>query len=719
MSVTASETNSPMDDEKTKPYSWREGTSSPFLEHIDQENIAPPPINPHVSADLSLPAPETPSRKKFGSLTTPNAASVAKPSARRQRDDFEICAISNHTPGSIAMSKAASGQYEMPPSSVASTPTVSPKSTLRAERLQGSVRKYGQSADGTPTKDEISAIADEMAYIRNQGVEDAHATVEYQSETTDVTEEQTNVDDTCFTTFSEIPNAEVTQYTKMPSGSPLKQCLNADITPKRRGRQPSPSHSPSPTPRRNTYQAADGDNTNLLLDFTQQIESFSCASRRTPSKMNSASPMKFQSQPNLLSFINNQRSPGKGNYMPSTPAERQSILNLLDFELPPAPTPRSIPTVTARELESLKSQYLSEISSLKATLSGKCAEVDSLKKAVADAERRVGQAQEELREESSAKDYAERERTEWEKKGQEVEEILQAIRKEVMSNEKDMEQLQCRLQESEIHVADAQSREADARVAAAEAERKAAALAASADGTEQIASAEHIAKQVQKELDEKIGAISSELHAVYKKKHETKVATLKKSYEARAEKKCAELQKRIGELSKQNEELQLSKDATFSGVIATGATADASAGHQADLRRLEEQKVEIEQQKAKLAGMFQELDSVKGQQALLLQSLEAERAEKGELVAAAEEMLGLQHDAAGTDRSAAVAGMDDFKRSISRCSGLRPPTGSSMGESRIGRGGLTGLARPTTTGLKSRLATNIERMGNGGRMGFE
>ena len=48
-----------------------------------------------------------------------------------------------------------------------------------------------------------------------------------------------------------------------------------------------------------------------------------------------------------------------------------------------------MPSITPRELESLKSNFLSEISSLKASLSGKEAEVQSLKTAVGDAEKRV------------------------------------------------------------------------------------------------------------------------------------------------------------------------------------------------------------------------------------------------------------------------------------------------------------------------------------------
>jgi hypothetical protein len=47
---------------------------------------------------------------------------------------------------------------------------------------------------------------------------------------------------------------------------------------------------------------------------------------------------------------------------------------------------------------------MSEISSLKATLSGKEAEVASLKTAVGDAERRVGEAWEEVRNEVARKE---------------------------------------------------------------------------------------------------------------------------------------------------------------------------------------------------------------------------------------------------------------------------------------------------------------------------
>ena len=59
--------------------------------------------------------------------------------------------------------------------------------------------------------------------------------------------------------------------------------------------------------------------------------------------------------------------------------------NLLDLDIDPLPTPRSVPTITPRELESLRSELTSQISGLRATLSGKEAEVSALKRAITEA----------------------------------------------------------------------------------------------------------------------------------------------------------------------------------------------------------------------------------------------------------------------------------------------------------------------------------------------
>lgn len=235
------------------------------------------------------------------------------------------------------------------------------------------------------------------------------------------------MDDTCFSTFSAVPNTDMTLFAQMgqspaKSISPAKRSREAQHnsaapTPRPAGRStPATSRrqaydecSPSPTPRR-PKSGRDADTTNLILDFTEQFNALSHAPNTSTIHHSRPTPRKFNTQPDLASFAASRRgSPTKG--VPSTPSRAHNLANLLDFDLPPAPTPRSIPTITARELESLKSTFLSQISSLRATLNGKEAEVNSLKEAVTDAERRVGEAQEEIRDQRGLKESLQAEKT--------------------------------------------------------------------------------------------------------------------------------------------------------------------------------------------------------------------------------------------------------------------------------------------------------------------
>lgn len=349
-----------------------------------------------------------------------------------------------------------------------------------------------------------------------------------------------------------------------------------------------------------------------------------------------------------------------------------------------------MPTITVRELESLKSSYLSQISSLKATLSGREAEVESLKRAVNDAEKRVGEAQEELREERDARAHAEQEKAGWEKRGQEVEVVLQSVKEEVIKGETEKEELIRKVEETERRIEDAEARAIKAE------ERFADALAARADPGDgsTTATEEQVQKLVSAQIDAKIEAVSRELHAVYKDKHERKVATLKKSYEARGEKRCAELQARLDATQKENEDLHAAKDATFSGPV-TGVSNEESAT----------MKAEMEEQRARVARLENEIRTSQQQQAQLVSDLERERIEKGDLVAAVDEMLALQSEAGPSQAQGAMSAVEDFRKSISsKPSGLKPP-----GESRIGRGGATPASRGPSG--KSRMLANIERMG--------
>jgi hypothetical protein len=512
----------------------------------------------------------------------------------------------------------------------------------------------------------------------------------------------TNVDDTCFSTFSEIP--EMTIFAKLGQSPTRRGDMtrtpgrDAGPTPSTSRKRLSSSRSPSPTPRRRrTPNRGSDDTTNLLLDFTQQIEGITRPHA-------SHSPSKSATEPNLLQYINNQRSPHKSRHSVATPGRQSNLLSLLDFELPPAPTPRSIPTITVRELESLKSSYLSQISSLKATLSGREAEVESLKRAVSDAERRVGESQEELREERDARAHAETEKAGWEKRGQEVELVLKNVKEEVMRTESEKEDLVRKVEEAERRI-----ETADMRAMKAE-ERFADALAARADPGDGSASAteEQVQKLVAAQIDAKIEAVSRELHAVYKDKHERKVGTLKKSYEARGEKRCAELQSRLDAMQRENEELHAAKDSTFTGPVSGGISSEETAA----------MKYEIEEQKAHLARLENEIRTSQQQQEVLMRDLERERIEKGDLVAAVDEMLALQSEAGPSQAQrneqsqiqGAISQVEDFRKSISRPSGLKVP---STGESRIGRGGATPASASRGGGSgKSRLLANIERMGS-------
>jgi len=557
-----------------------------------------------------------------------------------------------------------------------------------------------------------------------------------------------NVDDSCFSAFSEVHNVDMTKSSHFMGRSPtrpdqvvqLVKLVNISNvlqtprsiyshlnTPNTQRTVISQSESQNPTPRAGNW-GTDNDTTNLLLDFTQQFEAVSTLSQRLrAASRRSMSPTKQGSngpEPQLRSYLNSQRSPRKAaTGAPSTPSSK-NLLTLLDFELPPAPTPRSIPSITIREIESLKSNFASEISSLKATLSGREAEVEALKRAVSDAERRVGEAAEELREEKSKNDCIEKEKEEWERRGKEFEEVLRRVKAEVLESEKEKEAVQQRAEASDERVHELEQRlaDAEARAARAESAKVDATVMANSDGKENSGDAPiYTAAQHQKKMDERIHALSTELHAIYKKKHITKVAGLKKGFESKAKEMTSELQTKIEKLERKNDELQTKLDGTLSGVLPFDMASGQqnSAEREESRKKLEEQCAVIERQRAELAGREEELKTQRSEFATLMGELEKERVEKGELVAAVDEMLALQADISvlnvseQTSSAPSTRVEDVLRKSVNasqqaRASGLARP-GFGFGQSRIGAP--SGLARPTAG--KSKMMSNIERMGGG------
>jgi hypothetical protein len=543
-----------------------------------------------------------------------------------------------------------------------------------------------------------------------------------------------SMDDTCLSTFSAVP--DLTTFAKLRAQSPMKSMRGSagpashvdehrrsiDPTTPGTGRRAyrasayldanSPMGSPTPRPRGPRDMINQGDSANLL-DFTDQMSFFPRQSmqsaRFSPSRR---SPMR-PARPST-------RSPGK-------------MSSLLDFDIPAAPTPRSIPTVTPRELESLKSGFLSEISSLKANLSGKEAEVASLKQAVADAERRVGEALEEVRHEAASKEVLEMEQAEWDRRIQEMETVLRSARSELVEGEREHERLSQRAEEAEKSkeklegkIVELKSQLSAARAAVVSSSSKSGTSHQSSNPTEDTA----------REVQDAVEKVARELHVLYKGKHETKVAALKKSYESRWEKRLREAEKKLTAARQENEHLRLERDNVQSDPLAAadaGLFTRENDKHEAEKRVME----------AQIKGLQREMATLREDTEQIRANLEAERAEKGELVAAVDEWLAMQQAPASPqprDREPSVASAvhndhidepaqpsrevtpDDFRRSVSRSmsGSIRAPAtaqkriprfGAPSGHSRGNSGGKSGIAMPTPgRGIMS----SIERMGRGG-----
>ncbi|KAK3327326.1 hypothetical protein B0T19DRAFT_460450 [Cercophora scortea] len=440
-----------------------------------------------------------------------------------------------------------------------------------------------------------------------------------------------------FSTFSAVPN--MTMFANLRSNSPPKhgaptpRGARAEPEQKRTPRAPATSSDRMAAQQQQQHESG---NTMNLMDFTEQLR-YSGYERHQPS-----SPLLYRRP--VSPARNGSATSAAGNGAVAATPQRHSahLVNLLDFDIPPMPTPRSVPTITPRELESLKSGFLSEISSLKASLSGKEAEVLSLKSAVGDAEGRVGECLEQLRDLRGMQDTLASEKDSWEKRGREMETVLRKVKEEIVLGQREREELEFKLDEAEKRreAAEMMAQEAESKMAgmrAGKASAEAASADSSLDSNNRIRSPA-TASGSNKEVEIAVERVARELHALYKGKHEVKVAALKKSYENRWEKRVRELENRIEELTRENDEIRSGRDATITRV---------------DLARLSELEQERKAEKARdavhIKGLEAEVDkleavlrTVQDDNAELRVLLERERVEKGELVQLAEEMMNMQ-----------------------------------------------------------------------------
>lgn len=495
-------------------------------------------------------------------------------------------------------------------------------------------------------------------------------------------------DDTMMSAFS--------TFSAMPDMATLSKLGHSPA--KLSGLRGIPPRVPSATGSRPSTRD-EANSSNLLMDYTDSLRN----PKRSPDKRGTL-PASFST-----------------NHVESTPNRK----TLMDFDIPPMPTPRSVPSISARELESLKSSFMSEISSLKASLSGKEAEVRSLKSAVGDAEKRVGETMEQFRDEQALKEQLSHEKDDWENRSRELERVLSKARSDIEASHQEREDLEQKLDESE------KRREA-AETLHQEAESKIAGMRAGKSSEQTSLDNRQDAASTNKEVEVAVERVARELHTLYKGKHETKVAALKKSYEARWEKKIRELEARVSQLTEENQLLEAN---AHSPIHAAGSGPSDELRDQAvrDSAAIKELRADVQRLEAMAASTRKDNEE-------LHLMLERERVEKGELVQLAEELMSIQHAPppqipARADRSGGAAQRaapapepvmpaktpaktprrSDVRASMGRASGLRtpgsslrqprtsaPPARQSLGGSRLSMGG---------SSARAGVMANIERMG--------
>lgn len=522
-----------------------------------------------------------------------------------------------------------------------------------------------------------------------------------------------------FSTFSAVPG--MTIHSRLGQ-SPVKMPMSSGYTPR----------GPATGSRPPTRDDGASNTSNLLMDFMESAR----FPHRSPDKKGNQSV---------------SQTTGNVNETPN----RRNTANLIDFEIPPMPTPRSVPTITARELESLKSGFLSEISSLKASLSGKEAEVQSLKTAVGDAEKRVGESMEQLREETLLKDQMSAEKDDWERRSREMETVMRQAKDDIATSHSEREELEFKLDESEKRreAAETLHQDAESKIAGMRAGKD---CESSGDGRKSPGSSN-------KEVEMAVERVARELHTLYKGKHETKVAALKKSYESRWEKKVRELENRVQKLRDENSELQNRGGQAAAALKSVDNSENEARKAQAvrDSAKIKELNANVERLEAVLASVQKDSEELRGM-------LEKERVEKGELVQLAEEMMSMQSVVGASQKakpaptparatpsrptparatparaggaptpSAAALARDpgvakspaktprrsvdsySYRHSAGRASGLRAPGSAlrqptdrkSIGAPVMPRPGRTSTG---TSGQRTSMMSNIERMGHRG-----
>lgn len=464
------------------------------------------------------------------------------------------------------------------------------------------------------------------------------------------------------------------------------------------------------TPRRARHSTASPTD---LLNFTGQTNIVipppaptPRTSRRSPSGRG-AFPIRVNPTPSHRSqaSVDRERASGRSpqklfpDYqqvpapVPATPASARNSMHsvngfgtdLLDIDLGPMATPRSIPTITPRELENLRSELQSRISGLEATLAGKEAEVTALKRSITDAEIRAGKSGEELRTERAEKEQLQMEKQELDRRARGMEDVLREVKQNAFVEEREREKLKRQAEEAERRTEECEVKilELHASLDTLQSERVRGSPCPVKMSMEPCTPGSGSPVDVDAAVKNATETVARELHALYKSKHERKVADLKLSYEKRWMKQVDALKAELRESHEEVSKLLTERDATLSGTIVPGQAGAMSRmeGQIEELRRWNEdlsaQKKVIE---AEVTGVRSELDTIRRENETLRVDLEQERVEKGELVAQVEVFLSVSAEQE-REREAEREARDARERERQPVS---PPRSDASGDSTVG-----------------------------------
>ncbi|KAK6378169.1 hypothetical protein LTR64_001552 [Lithohypha guttulata] len=636
--------------------------------------------------------------------------------------------VSSPTKRTASPSKRSPVKYRLQDDTLAmqSPPDSPAQSTLRFN--EGMTRAIGEmehDAGSRKSSVNYTALNEDMSTIHENGSKDQH---DEDTLDNDVT---LGMDDTLhngtagdLSTISAIPT-DMTRFASLQNspvkGVPLDGCtpranrnsiaMSTPATGQRplqllSRRSTSSNEDEEATPRKSRYSAESSVD---LMNFTGQTNilmpppgSAPRTARRSPSGRG-AFPIRVN--PTLAhrsqASVDRERATGRSPQkfspdqpVPETPASSRHSqsssngfgLDLLDIDLGPMATPRSIPTVTPRELETLRSEMQSRISGLEATLSGKEAEVMALKKSITDAEVRAGKSGEELRIERQEKEEIQIQKDELDRRAREMEAVLREVKQNAFVEEREREKLKRQAEEAERRTEECEVKilelKASLDTLRSDRVRCSPSPLRMLDEPATPGSSSGSPVDVDAAVKNATETVARELHALYKSKHERKVADLKLSYEKRWLKQVDALKAELKESQDEVARLLIERDATLTG-FAPGHNEALSKmeGQIEELRRWNEdlsaQKRVVE---AELTGSRSELDTIKRENDQLRLNLETERIEKGDLVAQVEVFLTVSAEQE-REREAEREAREARERERQPVS---PPRSDASGESLVG-----------------------------------